>query len=53
MILRVKNRSNDRGLWVLLFLLAILSLSLFLIPAFVIRLQSADYGVQPLLVVGR
>jgi hypothetical protein len=37
MILRVKNRSNDRGLWVLLFLLAILSLSLFLIPAFVIR----------------
>jgi hypothetical protein len=37
MILRVKNRSNNRGLWVLLFLLAILSLSLFLIPAFVIR----------------
>ena len=34
---RVKNRSDNRGLWVLLILLAILSLSLFLIPAFVIR----------------
>jgi hypothetical protein len=37
MSLRVENRSSNRGLWVLLFLLAILSLSLFLIPAFVIR----------------
>src|ERR1700732_708275 len=37
MSLRVKNRPKNRGLWVLLFLLAILSLCLFLIPAFVIR----------------
>ena len=37
MSLRVKNRSENRGLWVLLFLLVILSLCLFLIPAFVIR----------------
>jgi hypothetical protein len=35
--LRVKNRSKNRELWVLLFLLAILSLCLFLMPAFVIR----------------
>src|ERR1700687_1650924 len=37
MSLRVENRSSNRGLWVLLFLLAIISLCLFLIPAFIIR----------------
>jgi peptidoglycan/LPS O-acetylase OafA/YrhL len=31
------NRSENRGLWPLLGLLAMLSLSLFLIPAFIIR----------------
>ena len=31
------NRSENRGLWLLLGLLAALSLSLFLVPAFVIR----------------
>jgi hypothetical protein len=31
------NRSENRGLWLLLGLLAVLSLSMFLIPAFVIR----------------
>jgi hypothetical protein len=31
------NRSENRGLWLLLGLLAALSLSMFLIPAFVIR----------------
>jgi hypothetical protein len=31
------NKSENRGLWLLLGLLAVLSLSLFLIPAFVIR----------------
>lgn len=31
------NRSEHRGLWLLLVLLAVFSLSLFLIPAFVIR----------------
>jgi len=31
------NRSENRGLWLLLGLLAVFSLSLFLIPAFVIR----------------
>jgi hypothetical protein len=31
------NRSENRGLWLLLGLLAMLSLSLFLIPAFIIR----------------
>jgi hypothetical protein len=31
------NRSGNRGLWLLLGLLAVFSLSLFLIPAFVIR----------------
>jgi hypothetical protein len=34
---RVMNRSENRGLWLLLGLLAMFSLSLFLIPAFVIR----------------
>jgi len=37
MNLRVMNRSENRGLWLLLGLLAVLSLNLFLIPAFVIR----------------
>ncbi len=31
------NRSENRGLWLLLGLLAMFSLSLFVIPAFVIR----------------
>jgi hypothetical protein len=34
---RLMNKSENRGLWLLLGLLAIFSLSLFLIPAFVIR----------------
>src|ERR1700688_4831345 len=34
---RVMDRSENRGLWLLLGLLATFSLSLFLIPAFVIR----------------
>jgi hypothetical protein len=34
---RVMNRSENRGLWLLPGLLAMFSLSLFLIPAFVIR----------------
>jgi len=34
---RVMNRSENRGLWLLLGLLAMFSLGLFLMPAFVIR----------------
>jgi hypothetical protein len=37
MNLWVMNKSENRGLWLLLGLLAMFSLSLFLIPAFVIR----------------
>jgi hypothetical protein len=36
-MIRVMDRSENRGLWLLLGLLAMFSLSLFLIPAFVIR----------------
>ena len=36
-MIRVMNRSENRGLWLLLGLLAMFSLSLFVIPAFVIR----------------
>src|ERR1700675_1406953 len=34
---RLTNKSENRGLWLLLGLLAMFSLSLFLIPAFIIR----------------